>query len=126
MSANSAFEAITSRMAWTTSAAIDKYEAVMVGTDGLLAPATGAAPFVGIAQYPAAAAGDMCTVVTGIFPCMASAAITAGARVKCDASNAGKCVTAAAADDAVGVALMDIATGTIGSILMVDSNGTAA
>ena len=120
------FEAITSRLAWNTSAVVEKYEGAQLDAAGLIEPADGTGIFIGVVQYGAETAGDMCTVVQGIFPVKAhTTTITAGARVKPDASHPGFFVAAAATDDAVGVALMDIAADTIGSILMVASNATA-
>lgn len=99
--ADTAFEAITTRQAWYASEAVNKYDAVMLGSDGRYAKADGSRPFAGIVQYPAESAGDMCTVVRGTFPGVAAEAIAAGDYVKV---SAGK-FAVGTASDAVGVAI---------------------
>ncbi len=120
---STAYEAITSRLALPTAEAIEQYDAAQIDTAGLIAKADGTRPFIGVVQYGAEAAGNMATVVKGIFPVKVSAKVLKGARVKVDGVKAGKFVTADAADDAVGIALMDIDVSTTGSILMIDSAG---
>lgn len=120
-----AFEAITTRVAWKAAAAVAKYHGVQISTAGKYEKATGTRPFVGIVEYGTDTADDMITVVEGIFPGLVSAEVAAGARVMPDVANPGKFVTAAATDDAVGIALEAITSGTIGSIQMVFSAATA-
>lgn len=76
--ADTAFEAITTRQAWYAAEAVNKYDAVMHGEDGRYKKADGTRPFAGIVQYGAEAAGNMCTVVRGVFPGVAHEAIAAG------------------------------------------------
>ena len=64
--ANTAFEAITKRLAYYTDAAIDKYYGVQWGADGKLEKADGTRPFAGIVEYGTDAANQMATVVAGI------------------------------------------------------------
>lgn len=101
MAEATAFEAITSRQAWYAGETVSKYDAVMFGTDGRYKLADGTRPFAGIVQYGADAAGEMCTVVRGTFPGVASAEIAEGALLTV---TAGKFVTATTGV-AIGVAL---------------------
>lgn len=119
-----AFEVITTRVAWAAAEALEAYEVAEIGVDGTFVKGTGAKPFVGIVQYGAESAGDMATVVTGIFPVMASAAVTKGDRVMCDSANPGKVKPALAANDSFGIAVMDIAVGTTGSVITTATAGT--
>ena len=48
--ADTAFEAITTRQAWYAGEAVEKYDAVMIGTDGRYMKADGTRPFAGIVQ----------------------------------------------------------------------------
>lgn len=124
--ATGAFEAITTRVAWHASEAIEKYDAAEIGADGRFQKADGSGIFYGIVQYGAESEDDMCTVVQGIFPGKVSADVEQGSRVKVDTTKPGLFVAALAADDAVGVALMDITKGATGSILLVPSVGSGA
>lgn len=99
--ADTAFEAITTRQAWYAGEAVEKYDAVMIGTDGRYKKADGTRPFAGIVQYGAEEAGRMCTVVRGTFPGVAASAIAAGDPLKVSAGKFAKQTTG----EAVGIAL---------------------
>lgn len=99
--ADTAFEAITTRQAWYAGEAVEKYDAVMIGTDGRYMKADGTRPFAGIVQYGAEEAGRMCTVVRGTFPGVAANTIAAGDPLKVTAGKFDK----QTAGEAVGVAL---------------------
>lgn len=74
-----AYEMVTSRISNYANEAVSKYQAVAIDTNGNYCVATGTTkPFVGICQYGEEAAGRVITVVRGIFPGIASAAINAG------------------------------------------------
>lgn len=115
--ANTAFEAITKRQAYYTSAKIDKYYGVQWGTDGRLELADGTKPFAGVVEYGTDGADQMATIVMGIYPCIAGEAnLAEGAYVKFQAGKVvkatdtaqGQLVSAGAkVDDLVGVVLFD-------------------
>ena len=112
-----AFEMPSKRMAYYTSAAITKYLAVQWSTAGLLEVADGTKPFAGIVEYGTENANELATIVTGIYPVVASGVITAGDYVSFTAGKAvkvttgkafGKAIsTTAAADELVGVVTFD-------------------
>lgn len=86
-----AFEVPKDRFAWYAETALNKYEPAIVNANGYLEAATSSnltdeTQFVGICQYPAENAGDMATVVKGVFPAVANAAIAAGKLVEVTAS----------------------------------------
>lgn len=74
-----AYEMITSRISNYANEAVSKYQAVAIDTNGNYCVADDTTkPFVGICQYGEEAAGRVITVVRGVFPGIASAAIAAG------------------------------------------------
>lgn len=82
-----AFEVPKDRFAWYAETPINKYEPAIVNANGYIEAATAttltdSVQFVGICQYGAEKAGDMATVVKGVFPAVADAAITAGSLVE--------------------------------------------
>ena len=79
--AEAAFEVPGAKSAWYANEVIERYYGVMIDTDGKYANADGSGPFIGICQYGAAAANEMCTVVKGIFPGIATEIIAAGSKV---------------------------------------------
>lgn len=99
---NTAFESITSRSAWYTSEAIEKYRAVQWGTDGRLALADGSQPVAGIVEYGTENADELATFVTGTYPVTANGAITTGDKISFSAGKATK-----ASGTAYGIALND-------------------
>lgn len=103
-----AFQSITSRLAWYTDKAIEHYYAVQWGTDGRLTLADGTRPFAGIVEYGNNGADQMATIVTGIFPVVAGVEITTGDMI---AFTAGAAVKANGA--AYGIALNDAKQGTL-------------
>ena len=119
MAANTAFEAITKRLAYYTNAAIAKYHGVQWAADGTLELADGTKPFAGIVEYGTDAANEMATVVMGIFPGIAKEANLAkgtyvtfedGLLVKATSGTAALGITLSAgskANDLVGVSLFD-------------------
>ena len=116
-----AFEAITTRQSWYASAAVAKYDAVEIGSDGKYQKANGTGLFAGICEYGAEAADRMITVVKGTFPCVCSGAVTAGAKLTVDTSKAGQMKTATSTDAVYGVALNAAAAGELVSIAMVEA-----
>lgn len=78
--ATAAFEVPGAKSAWYANEAIDRYEPVMIDTDGKYAVSDGSGAFVGICQY-GGASGEMVTVVKGIFPGAASEVIAAGDKI---------------------------------------------
>ena len=116
-----AFEAITTRQSWYASAAVAKYDAVEIGSDGKYQKADGTGLFAGICEYGAEAADRMITVVKGTFPCVCSGAVTAGAKLTVDTSKAGQMKTATSTDAVYGVALNAAAAGELVSIAMVEA-----
>lgn len=116
-----AFEAITTRVAWYAGEAISKYYAAEYGTGGKLVKATGDGQFAGIVEYGADAADKMVTVVKGVFPGVASGIITAGDKVTIDATKAGQFKAAGVNDVVYGIALNDAAAaGELVSVSMAD------
>ncbi len=113
-----AYEMITDRLSHYSASALAKYDAVMLGTDGRYAKATGDAPFVGIVEYGVDGMDEMVTVVKGIFPGKAGADIAAKGTLL--AVNAGTFLTAVAGDVAVGVALAPATSGNLVSVHMID------
>lgn len=103
MAKDTAYEAITSRTAWYAGAALTKYDAVMLNAAGKYVKADGTRPFAGIVEYGCDAADQVATVVRGIYPGVANAAITAGAYLKCVAGKWAP--TATVGDVVLGVAL---------------------
>lgn len=88
-----AFEVPKDRFAWYAETPINKYEPAIVNANGYIEAATAttltdSVQFVGICQYGAEKAGDMATVVKGVFPAVADGAITAGSLVKMTDSTA--------------------------------------
>lgn len=82
-----AFEVPKDRFAWYAETPINKYEPAIVNANGYIEAATAttltdSVQFVGICQYGAEKAGDMATVVKGVFPAVADGAITAGSLVE--------------------------------------------
>ena len=116
-----AFEAITTRQSWYASAAVAKYDAVEIGSDGKYQKANGTGLFAGICEYGAEAADRMITVVKGTFPCVCSGAVTAGAKLTVDTAHAGQMKTATSADAVYGVALNAAAAGELVSSAMVEA-----
>lgn len=116
-----AFEAITTRQSWYASAAVAKYDAVEIGSDGKYQKANGTGLFAGICEYGAEAAGRMITVVKGTFPCVCSGTVTAGAKLTVDTTKAGQMKVAAQNDAVYGVALNAAAAGELVSIAMVEA-----
>ena len=116
-----AFEAIPTRQSWYASAAVAKYDAVEIGSDGKYQKANGSGLFAGICEYGAEAADRMITVVKGTFPCVCSGAVTAGAKLTVDTAHAGQMKTATSADAVYGVALNAAAAGELVSIAMVEA-----
>ena len=116
-----AFEAITTRQSWYASAAVAKYDAVEIGSDGKYQKANGSGLFAGICEYGAEAADRMITVVKGTFPCVCSGSVTAGAKLTVDTAHAGQMKTATSTDAVYGVALNAAATGELVSIAMVEA-----
>lgn len=116
-----AFEAITTRASYYAAAAIAKYYAVMIDTDGKYAAADGTRPFVGIVEYGAAAANDMITVVKGTYPAIATENVTAGALMTIDGTAAGKFRIADTTKDIIyGVALTAADAGDLFTLQMND------
>lgn len=116
-----AFEMITTRQSWYAGAAIAKYDAVMIDTDGKFVKSTGARPFVGICEYAAAAEDDMVTVVKGTYPATASEEIHVGDLLTIDGSHPGQFKVAdTAADIIYGVALSAAAADALFTIIMND------
>ena len=116
-----AFEAITTRQSWYASAAVAKYDAVEIGSDGKYQKANGTGLFAGICEYGAEAADRMITVVKGTFPCVCSGSVTAGAKLTVDTAHAGQMKTATSTDAVYGVALNAAAAGELVSIAMVEA-----
>ena len=116
-----AFEAITTRQSWYASAAVAKYDAVEIGSDGKYQKANGSGLFAGICEYGAEAADRMITVVKGTFPCVCSGSVTAGAKLTVDTAHAGQMKTATSTDAVYGVALNAAAAGELVSIAMVEA-----
>lgn len=116
-----AFEAITTRQSWYASAAVAKYDAVEIGSDGKYQKANGTGLFAGICEYGAEAADRMITVVKGTFPCVCSGAVTAGAKLTVDTAKAGQMKVATTNDAVYGVALNAAAAGELVSIAMVEA-----
>ena len=123
--ASTAFEAITKHLAYYTDAAIDKYFGVQWGADGKLEVADGTRPFAGIVEYGTEAADQIATVVTGIYPGIASTAnLAAGTYVK---FTAGKLVTAASGTTALGITLSaGTAIGDLVGVALFDAPFTVA
>ena len=120
MATTTAFESITTRLAWYANEAVAKYDATMYDTDGQLAKADGSGPFAGICQY-GGNAGDMVTVVRGIFPGVLSANSLVGAKLTLASGvDAGKFKTAIAGDKVYGVLLYAANAGDLAAISMVD------
>ena len=81
-----AFEAPKDRFAYYCAGVINKYEPVVLNSDGVFEPATptsltDATQLAGICQYGSETVGDMVTVVKGAFPTVAAEAIPAGSLV---------------------------------------------
>jgi len=106
-----AFESITTRKSWYAGEALSAYTGVQYGTDGRFAKADGTRPFAGIVQYGCDAAGEMVTVVDGMFPTTASGAVTAGALITVDATVPGKFKVAVEGTTVYGVAMTAAAAG---------------
>lgn len=117
-----AFEAITTRQSWLSGAAIDKYDAVSIHTDGKFVKAVPGRPFVGICEYGAEAADEMVTIVKGAYPALSTEIVTVGAQLTLDAAAPGKFrVADTAADITYGTALTGAAAiGDLFTILMSD------
>ncbi len=99
-----AFEMITSRVSNYADMAVNKYQAVAIAADGRYTVAEDATkPFIGICQYGEEAGDRMITVVRGIFPGIAGAAITAGKPLM--VATGGKFVVATTGNAAVGFSL---------------------
>lgn len=122
--ATTAFEAITTRQAWYATAVLEKYTAAEFGVDGNIVAATGAGQFAGIVQYSNDVAGNMVTVVKGMFPTVASVAITKGDKVTIDAANAGKFKVAATGNTVYGTAMNTAAAGDLFTVAMSDVTKT--
>lgn len=115
-----AYEMITSRTSHYSAGALVKYEPVMLDATGLYAKADGTKPFVGVVEYGVDGAGEMVTVVKGIFPMIAGADIAQGAALMVAA---GKVVTAdatLASVTVIGVALGVATTGNLVSVHMIE------
>lgn len=119
--ANTAFEAITTRQSWYASEAIDKYDAVELGSDGKYQKADGTGLFAGICEYGAEAADRMITVVKGTFPAVAGDDIDAGDQLTIDTTHAGKVVPATAGDAICGVALNAAGEDELVSVTMIEA-----
>ena len=120
MATTTAFESITTRLAWYANEAVAKYDATMYDTDGQLAKADGSGPFAGICQY-GGNSGDMVTVVRGIFPGVLSADGLVGAKLTlASGADAGKFKTAIAGDKVYGVLLYAAKAGDLAAVSMVD------
>lgn len=115
----SAFELITSRIAWYASEAISKYTAVEIGTDGKFAIATGARQFIGITAYECSHADETITVVKGAFPAKVSEAIAVGDQLTIGATP-GEFVKATTGKKVYGTALTGAAIGELCTILTND------
>lgn len=114
-----AYEMITARYSNYASEPVAKYQAVAFGDDGQYCVAVDdKKPFVGICQYGEEAGGRVITVVRGVFPGIASAAIAAGDKVtvteggKFKKATSGTAIgvalsAAAAADELVGIQMLD-------------------
>lgn len=123
---NTAFEAITTRSAMYAAEAIDRYEAVEINADGKLSLATGALPFLGIAEYGAEAAGKMCTAVRGIFPGIVSEDVLTGDYLIIDSATPGAWKKAGAATVVIGIALSDATDGSTCAVHMLETPFTTA
>ena len=117
-----AFESITTSKAWYANEAVAKYDAVMFDTDGKFAKADGTGIFAGICQYGAEKAGNMATVVRGIFPGVVVANATAGTKLMIDSANPGKFKAVTAGTDVVvGILLYDATAGDLAAISTVEN-----
>lgn len=123
--ANTAFEAITIRQAWYATAVLDKYTATEFGADGNIVTATGAGQFAGIVEYSNNNAGEMVTVVKGMYPAIASVDITKGDAVTIDSANPGKFKKAATGNTLYGTAMNTAAAGALFTVAMADVTKTA-
>lgn len=123
MANKTAFEAITTRQSWYASEAIDQYHAVEMGSAGKYQKANGTGMFAGMCEYGCEAADRMITVVKGTFPGIASGAVTAGAKLVVDTTNAGK-VKAGSTGTIIGVALNDAADGELVAVSMLEAPNT--
>lgn len=100
--AEAAFEVPGAKSAWYANEEIKRYYGVMMDTDGKYAVADGTGAFMGICQYGASASGEMCTVVKGMFPGIATEVIDAGDPVTiATGEDAGKFKIADTANDKV-------------------------
>ena len=106
-------------------AAITAGDVLEVHTDGKVRPATSdEEPIAGVAMV-AAAAGDMCSVISGsgiIVRVVQNANLAAGALVMVDTSNVGEVKahsgTAFATKIAIGITLEDVAAGALVKVLL--------
>jgi len=117
--ASNAFEMITTRFAWYAAEDIAKYEPVAFDLTGKLIRANGTGNFIGICQY-GAAAGELATVVRGVYPAKIFAAATAGTRLTPSSYSAGSFTAAGYANKVVAVLLTDAETGGIAPVAMLD------
>lgn len=115
-----AFEAISTRFAWYTAVAVEKYQAVELDADGNLTLAVGDGQFMGIIQYGSDVVMAMVTAVKGAFPAVVTGAVTAGQRVTIDAANAGQFKPALTGDVVYGTALTAAAAGKLATIQTAD------
>lgn len=120
---NQAFEMITSRVAHTADMGVNKYEAVAINADGRYTRANGTLPFIGMCQYPCDKANQVITVVRGIYPAWAGAAMAKGARVAIDAE--GKLIPAAGNATVVGISLTSCGIDELFALQMLDTPAPA-
>lgn len=113
-----AYEMITDRLSHYSAEKLEKYDPVMIDADGKYAIADGTASFVGIVEYGVDAEDEMVTVVKGIYPGKAGAAIAKGGTPL--TISAGTFVTATTTDLVVGIALAAATTGNLVSVHMVE------
>lgn len=116
-----AFQAITTRQAFTAAVAVAKYDAVELDANGKLALATGALPFMGMVEYGANAADEMATVVRGIFPGVATEDVTTGDYLVIDGAHAGKFKVAGTSAKVVGIAQSDATAGDTLAVLILET-----
>lgn len=116
-----AFEAITSRVAWYASEEVEKYDAVMYDLVGKFAKADGSGQFAGIVQYGAEQPDRMTTVVRGVFPAIGTENIVAGAKVTiASGADAGRFKVAGTGDIIYGTALTGAAKNNLFALAMAD------
>lgn len=121
-----AFEAITTRKSWYAGEKLSAYTGVQYGTAGKFVKADGTRPFAGIVQYGCDAADEMVTVVDGMFPAVASVAVTAGAIIAIDTANPGKFKLAGASTAVCGIAMTDAGAGETFTLAMLPVTFTTA